>query len=429
MTLAKAPWLVPLIPVWLCLFGPAASALPLPEHAARMGDDLRQKILPYWLRTTLDEKNGGYVLADDQKGRRVATEKQIVTQARLVWGFSHAHFKGFSDPKHDYLRAATHGYHFLMAHFQDRENGGYFWKTDLRGGAINDRKLLYGQAFVIYALVEFHRASREKEPLQKALELYDLLETRAHDSKNKGWGEHFRRDWTPILQPENGSEVEVPGLKSANAHLHWMEALTELYEATHEARVEKSLIEALELNVKYFYPKEPGKSAFHRQFDWSDVTNAASAGLSYGHNVEFAWLMIRAERVLGRRPSWNHFGAHLRHALRYGFDHDRGGLYERGVDDSPATKTDKVWWVQAEMLAALTVALEHRPNIGQAEALAKLLHFVAAYQTDPADGIWIDTVAADGKPKNTAKANNWKANYHDVRAMMKFVEAFGPRKK
>jgi hypothetical protein len=33
-------------------------------------------------------------------------------------------------------------------------------------------------------------------------------------------------------------------------------------------------------------------------------------------------------------------------------------------------------------------------------------------------------VAADGKPRDTTKANSWKANYHDVRAMMKFIDAF-----
>jgi mannose 2-epimerase len=155
------------------------------------------------------------------------------------------------------------------------------------------------------------------------------------------------------------------------------------------------------------------------------VTAASSAGLSYGHNVEFAWLMVHAERVLGRAPSWTHFEAHLNHALKYGYDHQRGGLYSRGFDNQAATDTDKVWWVQAEMLAALTDALKHQENPEYEVALNKLLQFIIKYQANPSDGIWLDTVAADGTPKVTAKAHNWKANYHDVRGMVKFVEAFG----
>jgi mannobiose 2-epimerase len=130
--------------------------------------------------------------------------------------------------------------------------------------------------------------------------------------------------------------------------------------------------------------------------------------------------------VLGREPSWNHFRAHLDHALKYGYDHQRGGLYSRGFDNQPATDTDKVWWVQAEMLAALTDALQHQAKPADSEALNKLLGFIETSQIDPKDGIWMDTVTAEGKPKVSAKAHNWKANYHDVRGMVKFIEAFGP---
>ena len=58
--------------------------------------------------------------------------------------------------------------------------------------------------------------------------------------------------------------------------------------------------------------------------------------------------------------------------------------------------------------------------------MKKLLDFVSDFMTDPSDGVWLDTVTADGKFKATGKAHNWKANYHDVRAMLKFIEAFRP---
>jgi mannose/cellobiose epimerase-like protein (N-acyl-D-glucosamine 2-epimerase family) len=272
--------------------------------------------------------------------------------------------------------------------------------------------------------VEYYRASGETAALEEALALYHGLQQKAHDRKHGGWIEHFQADWTPILAPSPAAAVEVAGYKSANTHLHLMEAFTELYETSRDARVRQSLEEALRLNRKYFYPPKPGRSCFHRRLDWSEVTDPASAGLSYGHNVEFAWLMIRAQQVLGRKPAWTHFHAHLDHALKFGYDPDRGGLYNRGFDDQPATQRDKIWWVQAEMLAALTDAMKHRPRPAYAEALESLLHFIRRHQADDRDGVWFDTVGPDGTPKNRAKAHNWKANYHDVRALVKFVEAF-----
>src|SRR5580765_119873 len=183
----------------LLLAAPSSGwARELANYAADMREDLTEKTLPYWFDTTLDKTNGGYVLADDVQGPRAATEKQLVTQSRLIWTFSRVHLKGFGAEKRNYLKAAEHGYRFLLDHFLDKKNGGYFWTTDLSGKVLNDRKILYGESFVIYALVEYYRASNDKEALRRAIELYQDVQKHAHDPKNGGWFEHFMRDWTPI---------------------------------------------------------------------------------------------------------------------------------------------------------------------------------------------------------------------------------------
>jgi len=206
-----------------------------------------------------------------------------------------------------------------------------------------------------------------------------------------------------------------------------MEAFTELYRASRDPGVKAALAESLRINREQFYPRDPGRSCFHRNPDWTAVTDPRSAGLSYGHNVEFGWLMIEAERALGLPPSWDHFRAHIDHALAHGWDAERGGLYNRGVGDAPATDLRKVWWVQAEMMAALTDLLAHRREPALEDALLKLIGFVDRHMTDPKDGVWVDAVNPDGTPLRTDKAHNWKANYHDVRAIVKFAEAFAPR--
>jgi mannobiose 2-epimerase len=299
----NAHWLLPrnhsslLLVALLAAFNlPGSRADTLPTHARTAHKELKEKILPYWFDTALDHTNGGYLLADDGKGHGVAKDKQIVSQARMVWTFSHVHQRGFSDEHRDYLAAAQLGYRFLTTRFFDPTNGGYFWKTDLVGRPINSCKLLYGEAFVVYALVEYHRASGEREALDRALALYRTVQERLHDDKQGGWFEHADADWRLLRPGDKRNEVEVIGYKSANAHLHWMEALAELYEVTHDRDVKKALAEALRLNMKYFNPKKPGDSCFDGKPDWKVVTAPGSTGLSYGHNVEFAWLMIRANK-------------------------------------------------------------------------------------------------------------------------------------
>lgn len=389
--------------------------------AREMGMELEEKILPYWFDTQ-DRHWGGYLLNDDEVyGPRQPTEKQIVTQSRMIWGFSHAHIAGFRN--RNYLQAAEQGYRFLLDHFLDRQNGGYFWSSDLKGNLINDGKFLYGESFVIYAFVEYYRASGDAGALNHALDLHRSILAHLHDDEYGGWFEQADREWKLLSPDDQRIQFERASCKTANAHLHWMEALTELYDASHDAEVLKSLIEAVRVNQTYFYPENPARYTSYVQFDWKPM---ADDRLPYGHNVEFAWLMIRAENILGLNPSWDRFYALLDHALKYGYDNERGGLYKYGFEDHRTNNTEKVWWVQAEMLAALTEALNRQSELRYEVALEKLLGFIKTSLASPKDGIWLSSTDADGRPRDTSKANSWKANYHDVRALLKFVEAFVP---
>lgn len=397
----------------------------LTSYAREFKRVLESQILPYWLSTGQDLQYGGYILADDGRGNRHAIEKHLVSQTRMLWTFSHVWLNGYTDTNRSSLEAATQGFRFLQKHFRDPVYGGYYWKTDLAGRVTDDRKILYGQAFTIYALVEYYRASGESEPLQAAMELYRLIQRYAHDDKHGGWIEHFERDWKPILDPAVVVEVEVAGCKSANTHLHLMEAFAELGAVTQDADVIRSVAEVLQVNKRYFYPVNPTQSCPIRQLDWRVVQKSSEQELSYGHNVEFVWLMLRAEDVLGRTRSWDHFEGYIRYALKYGADNEFGGLFYRGPAVGYATVRDKVWWVQAEWLAALTEAVRCKPEPAYVNALEKTAAFVFSRQADR-DGIWFDTVSCDGQPKDMRKAHNWKANYHDVRAMVKFINVFLP---
>ncbi len=407
---------------------PAAQAARFAAQAEAWRRQLALQVMPYWYDVTLDRINGGYQLPDAESG-----ERMLVSHARLVWGFAHAFRHGIRDPQRDYLAAAEHGYRFLMTNLHDQQQGGFYWMFS-RGRVVDERKVLYGQAFVIFALVEYYRASGDHEALRQAAELYRVIAANGRDAQHGGWYEHFERDWRPILDPEINVPTGNAGMKSGNALVHWMEALTELHLVSREvgedllgesaAGLEAALAEVLDINLRHFFPQAPGQAYPYRQADWQRPLGPAFKEISYGHNVEFAWLMLEAQAALGRDLLWPRFDALLDHALDNGFDHERGGVYALGFGDRPALVTEKIWWVQAEMLAALTTAVRHRADPERVAALDRLLQFLTAWQIDPKDGIWFDTVKADGTAWRPAKAHAWKVNYHDLRAMVKFAEAF-----
>jgi mannobiose 2-epimerase len=414
--------------------------------------DLRERVMPYWY-ATLDRVNGGYTLADKQHNWRsllrgagirarlvlqkkisahtalnppTPKEKHVVTQARMVYGFSHVHRLGYSDPQHDYLHAAEWGYRFLMERLYDRQHGGFYWRADPQGRILDNRKFIVGQGMVMYALVEYHRASGLAEPLAQAMSLFRLVQEKLRDTQNLGWNEHAEADWRWMTPPAPDVLMDKVGLRGGNALIHWMEPLSELYDVTQDSDVRAALEESLRLCTTMFFPPDPARIYRYRTPDWREVTGPDYDGFSYGHNIEFAWMMLRAQEVLGLPLAWEHFDAIVKHTLREGFDRARGGIYNSGYYQRPATDTEKIWWAQAEGLYALADALQHGSDSDYAEALERLLSWILNYQRLP-DGIWMWSTTAQGEPKNRTKASSWKGAYHDVRAITKFIAVFAPK--
>ena len=404
---------------------------------------LKDRMLPYWLKTV--SSRGGYqvydpgdrswraqikciIKGDNNRGPNESL-RGVVSQSRLLWVFSHAHVLGYSTPQYDYLKAAAHGYGYLIDTMLDREYGGFYWKTDVNRGVIEPQKLLYGQSIAIYALVEYHRASGLSEPLETACSIFETVQQRFHDETHGGWIEHCERDFTPLSC--TGERLpgmpDIVGFISGDANLHWMEALTELYAEVKDASMRNSLVETIELLCTKFYPPDVSTSCEYRLPNRQAVADDELTNVSHGHMIEFAWLLLHAQQTLGTSRDWDHFESLVRHTLGYGFDHQRGGLYFRGKPHEPAYDTTKFWWVQAEGLSALTDALAHFASDEYAEPLTQLVNWILTYQIRSNDGVWIVSTDAAGRPQNVKKAGEWKAAYHEVRAITKFVHSFAPQ--
>ena len=402
---------------------------------------LRDRMLPYWYNTTANSR-GGYRVHDpgDRSWRaRIGTLirgndqhdtiRGLVSQSRLIWVFSHAHILGYSTPQHDYLKRAADGYSYLIEAMFDCEYGGFYWKTDVNRGVIEPHKILYGQSMAIYALVEYHRASGLPDPLEHARSVYETVQQKFHDKTHKGWIEHCERDFTPLTCTGErlAGMPDVVGFKSGDAHLHWMEALTELYSEVKDSSMRDSLIEAVELLCTEFYPPNVSESCEYRLPDWKAVASDDLSGISHGHMIEFAWLLLHAQQALALPCDWGHFESLVRHSLSYGFDHERGGFYFRGKPNELACDTTKFWWVQAEGLSALTDAAAHFDSDEYKVPLTQLVNWILNFQIRSDDGVWIVSTDAKARPQNIKKAGEWKAAYHEVRAITKFVHTFAPQ--
>ena len=86
----------------------------------------------------------------------------------------------------------------ILGPFWDSDFGGTYWSVDCEGRPLETKKQIYSIAFAIYGLSELYRASGDELALQKAVELYQVIEEHSLDPVCGGYFEAFRRDWSPI---------------------------------------------------------------------------------------------------------------------------------------------------------------------------------------------------------------------------------------
>ncbi|MEM2607895.1 MAG: AGE family epimerase/isomerase [Thermoproteota archaeon] len=390
---------------------------------------LNENIRPFWYPKTLDYEDGGYYLNHDINGKPIGGgTKMIVTQARMVWYFSHLFNSGYGGMEE--LEAAKHGYRFLRDYMWDRENGGFFWEVDSKGRVLRPDKIIYGQAFGLYALSEFFIASKDKEVLDMSSRLFNLIEEHSHDKSYGGYKEHFFRDWSPISLTEKKRFYFSPNLKSMNTHLHMLEALTTFYKATGEALAKDRLYELILVLSNSVFRKKVGACAETHLQNWKPLHRPQYDRISYGHNLENIWLLAKACDTLGIPDGLllDFYETVFSYSVKYGFDNKKGGFYESGPAGKPADKRDKVWWIQAEALVCEAYMYYLTGDTSYLKYLEKTLDWIEKYQVDWKNGDWYSVVKPNGKPFGN-KAGIWKAAYHNGRAMIEILNLLEEIKK
>lgn len=390
----------------------------LDAYAQEVEAELRGNILPFWLEHTRDRERGGFygMIDGDLHVRRDAPRGALLT-ARVLWTFSAA-YRHYHDPA--YLEMARWAFDDLWARFWDREHGGLYWRTSADGKPQDDRKVVYVQAFGIYGLSEFYRATGERVALERAQQIYRLLEEHSHDRKNLGYFEEFTRDWK--ISRARGMRRSAMGSldqKSQNVHLHILEAYTNLLRVWPDAGLKANLRELIDVMQTRVLDRSTHHLRLFLKEDWTP----ASDEISFGHDIEYSWLLVEAAEVLGdeavMRDAKETAVRIAAVTLEQGVDPDGGVLGEAGPHG--LTNTFKEWWPQAEA----TVGFLNAYQLGAGEKyLAASRHswaFIEQHLVDHQKGEWLHGVSRDGRQKSTHKVSFWKCPYHNGRACLELI--------
>jgi len=401
--------------------------------------ELTENILPYWekySRDTTAGKTGFFGKIDNDNSQDKDISRSIVMTSRFLWAYSVAarFFK-----KTEYLEMADFAAEVILNKFFDKENGGVYWSVMPDGTPDVSKKQIYGEAFCSYGLSEYAAALMELRSdktgavlhMNKALELFDLMENHALDKKDGGYIEACARDWSET-DDMRLSAKDMNCAKSMNTNLHVMEAYTNIYRTlpvvmpdASEKRAEvgtalKNLIRTTNTKIRQ---KDEHLGMFFNM-DWSRLDEE----ISYGHDIEASWLLWEAACELNDeeiKTETKPVALNMAEAaLNEGMDNE-SGAFENFFNKGKRDRT-RVWWNQAEAVNGFYNAWEMTGDTKYADAVEKVWAWVLNHQVDKVGGDWWAEILPDGTPNlKEPKGGNWKTAYHNARCCFELLRRSG----
>ncbi len=396
----------------------------------------KEQLLDKYYPRNIDTLYGGYLSTFTYDFKPSGEQdKMIVTQARHIWSTAKAAMF-YKDTF--YISMSRHGFYFLRDKMWDKTYGGFYNLAARDGTAKSTIKEAYGNAFAIYGLSAYYECSHDTAALNLAKNTFAWLEKHSHDPKYKGFYQHLQRDGTPVKRTASVPSTSDMGYKDQNSSIHLLEAFTELYHIWPDPLVRERLQEML-LLIRDKIVTQKGYLQLFFTPEWKPVSYSDSSEqvimkhknldhVSFGHDVETAYLMLEASEALGNHNDATTLAVGKKmvdHALHNGWDTTLGGFYDEGYyfKDKPGItiiNKSKNWWAQAEGLNTLLMLSEFYPadTMQYYQHFTKLWQYVQTYLIDHTYGDWYEE-GLDNEPqrKTALKAHIWKGTYHNFRAL------------
>jgi mannose/cellobiose epimerase-like protein (N-acyl-D-glucosamine 2-epimerase family) len=346
--------------------------------------------LPFWAAHGLDREHGGYVEQLTLDGRDAAIDfKRTRVACRQVYVFSHAATMGWSAG----AMLAEPGVAYLIDRAWQGPDKGFAKLTTRDGHVLDATPDLYDLAFVLFAFSWRHRALKDQLSLGWMHRTLDFIEQHMRHPGGLGF-------WHQ-LPPE--------GFRLQNPHMHLTEACLAAFEATGDQRFADHAKALVQLFRTKFFDAASGTLAEYFNDDWSRASGDRGRLTEPGHQLEWAWILNSARKLLGVNTSAE-IRAAIGFAERHGVDRTTAVTYNSVRDDGVPIDRGSRTWPNTERIKA-AVALYELDGVDPAPVIdqtAELL--LQRYLSHNPPGTWIDAFDADGKP--TVKTIPASTLYH-----------------
>lgn len=155
----------------------------LQSYQSQYHSELYERVLPFWLKHSIDPLHGGFFNNLDRDGSVYDTKKHLWLQGREVWMMSRIH-NDLHGPggESEYLEAARSGAAFLRRHGRVADNPRRVYFSLHQDGSPHFlQRKMFSECFYVMAMAEYARATGDESAREEAVELFKAVLEYAKD--------------------------------------------------------------------------------------------------------------------------------------------------------------------------------------------------------------------------------------------------------
>ncbi len=398
-------------------------------------DQLTDVIMPWWASDyIMDHENGGmYGNVSINLLRSNDEPRGLTLTGRYVYALS-TMYRKFGGQV--YLDKATYMFRDMVDRFYDKEFGGAFTTVSAKGEVLTTDKPNYCEAFFIMGCAAYYHATGSEEALKLAMELFNLMETKAKIAPGAYSG-NMTRDWQKAEgmgfgRPKRGLKENAPRMQRPKdaimfAH-HLCQAYLRLFQATGDEKVGAALREMVELMMDKLY--DPEYHNFCTAVDGQG--KRLGTNQSFGHDCEISYLMVNAAEAVGDKALNEKVRRITADVCTYAMEHDFdpwGALYNGGDLLSDKRSNVHVWWAEAEGVSSMLVGYYLTKDERFLDACEKQADIIEKYFVNREHGDWYNNVLIDEEGGRVVdgmhgwdKVNTGKCPFHNSQMCFEVME-------
>ncbi len=375
--------------------------MPFQSYATQYKTALLENVLPFWLKNSKDEENGGYFTCLLRDGQVFDRDKFIWLQARQVWTFAMLFNRLEARP--EWLEFALHGARFLQKHGRDKQ-GNWYFSLDQKGQPLIQPYNIFSDCFATMAFGQLYLATQEKTFAQIAVDTFHNILRRQNNPK----GQYNKL---------------VPGtraLKNFALPMILCNLCLEIEPLLDSSLVEKTIHNCIQEVMEVFYDASTGLTLENVTPGGQFSDSFEGRLLNPGHAIEAMWFIMDLGIRNKDQALVDLATQRMLNMLEFGWDEKHGGIfYFMDLKGHPTQQLEwdqKLWWVHLETLLALLKGYSLTKSQACWDWFEKVHHYAWSAFHDPEYGEWFGYCNRQGEVLLPLKGGKWKGCFHVPRA-------------